>query len=173
MKDLTANTNGPSTARIGRPARMIAAPPAQLRRGKARKTATGPIKRLITVAALATTVGGGALLAQHDATRAAQAADAAPTDLALIAEVATPTSMLKATATPPLLATATLTQVTLTTAQTIATLQPAPQTTDAPATTVPATATPLPATTVRATATVAKATAIPVGKAVARTKSSR
>jgi len=154
---------------------MIAAPPAQLRRGKARKTATGPIKRLITVAALATTVGGGALLAQHDATRAAQAADAAPTQIALIAEVATPTPMLEATATPPLpaVATATLTQVTLTTAQTIATLQPAPQATDAPATTVPATATPLPATTVPATATVAKATAIPVGKAVARTKSSR
>ena len=183
MKDLTPHTNNQPTARIGTPSRLAAGPSLASHRGKPRKVATGPIKRIITAAAVATTLGGGALFAQHDAVRAAQVADAESSEIALIAAATTPMSMLEATATPPLLATATasLTQVPLTLAQATATLQlpvTAPATDiAATATGVPATATVVPATatSVPATATVAKATATaaPVAKAVARTKSSR
>ncbi len=175
MKDLTPYPPEQSTSRIRRPTRLAASTPPQPRRGKARK----PIKGLITAAAVATTLSGGALLAQHDAVRAAQAATLQATDtptalVAVIPDTVTATSLLESTATPPLLATvpATATSVALTTAQDAATLQPtADQATSVPATTpaLPATATAVPAT-----ATVAKPTATPVAKkAVARTKSSR
>jgi cytoskeletal protein RodZ len=155
--------------------------PAKASRGKARANNMSGIKKLIAIASVATTVGGWALFAGHDAASVSATQNAAsPTDVvAQVSQLTTqPTASATAfpSATPAALATATTqaTQQAIVITTQSASTQPAATATTAAAT---ATATDVPAqptataTTAAPTATTQVKKAVPT--AVTTTRSSK